>query len=282
MTIEELYASFDIKKDPARNVVMPSLPKLVLPYEKISPEYEEIDKPLDTWTDLEEVISSGTHSFQVSGLPAIIYERRHTNDRKKGELGYYPFTYHMFFCSHLQKHYTSVDEVRKCFNVTSRQDGFLDIFVGNRTYKETVRHTFCRDCYEMLGKLVGTTKLRQYCGSQYDFSLEDFCNAVTQKVFPDIHGLEDFDRFRAYRNKEIYYEDQYWREYAFLRKAAADFTCKRCGKVCTDENGEYIPKSLQVHHKDRNPLNMDPKDHVVLCVTCHQKEHGYKEYEDTD
>ena len=282
MTIEELYASFGIKKDPSRQVIMPLFPKIMLPYEKISPEFEEIDNPLDTWSDLDKVTSSGMHSFQVNGLPAVIYERRHTNDRKKGELGYYPYTYHMFYCPHLQHHYPSVEEVRKCFNVTSQRDGILDVFVGNSTDKKTVRHTFCRDCYDMLGEIVGKSLLSKYCGSRYDFSLEDFCNAVTQNVFPPVKGIEDFDRFRTYRNKDIYYEEQFWHEYAYLRKVAADFTCERCGKICKDENGEYIPKSLQVHHIDRNPLNMNPKDHIVLCVACHEKEHEYKKYEDVE
>ncbi|GEM_PF-4317441 len=282
MKIEELYAAFGIEKNPARKVTMPTLPKLSLPYETISPEFEQVDKPLDEWPDLEKVISSGTHSFQVNGLPSVIYERRHTNDRKKGENGYYPYTYHMFYCPHLQKHYPSIEEVRKSFNITSQTSGWFDVFVGTKTNKEMVRHTFCRDCYSMLSKMVGANRLEQYCGSRYNFSLEDFCNAATNGVFPPVKGLEDFDRFRTYRNKEIYYDAQYWHNYAFLRKVAADFTCERCGKVCTDENGEYIPNSLQVHHIDRNPLNMDPQDHIVLCVSCHQKEHGYKKYEDIE
>lgn len=281
MTIEELYATFGIKKDPRRKVIMPVLPKLILPYEQIALEYNDIDEPLDKWTDLEKVTSPTVHSFKINSLPVVIYERRHTNDKKKGEIGYYMYRYHMFYCPHLSLHYESIEEVRQKFNVTSKTDSFYDVFMGNSTHKETVRHIFCPDCYGMLCRLVNADLLKKYCGEWYNFSLENFYNAVTDGVFK-VKGLEDFDRLRAYRNKEIYYKKQFWDSYAFLRKQLADFTCERCGKVCKDTNGEYIPKSLQVHHIDRNPLNLDPKDHIVLCVACHEREHGYKKYDDTE
>lgn len=39
--------------------------------------------------------------------------------------------------------------------------------------------------------------------------------------------------------------------------------CKNCGST----------KTLQRHHKDRNPLNNAPENIEILCRTCHKNEH---------
>ncbi len=282
MNIDELYQNQGIAKDPTRKVNMPQLPELKLPYEEILPVYEPVDFQLDILPNLNNIISKKSGTFLMKGLPVIIYERRHTNDKKRGEQGYYPFTYHMFYCSHLKKIYGSMDEVKRKFNVTNKTGGMLDVFIGTETKKREVRHSFCWDCYDFLGKIVGRRNLEKHCGTRLSFSLPDFCTAVEKGLFPPVKGLEDFDRFRVFRNKDVYYNNQYWREYAYLRKAASGFKCEHCGKIFKDKNGQYIEKSLQVHHIDKNPLNMDPKDHIVLCVECHKKEHSYKEYKDVE
>ena len=47
----------------------------------------------------------------------------------------------------------------------------------------------------------------------------------------------------------------------------ANYECQRCGKT-QEENG----RKLDVHHKDRNHDNNDPKNIEVLCRTCHKKQ----------
>lgn len=282
MTIEELYKCQKVQKDSARIVSIPYYPDIKLPYEEILPEYEPINLQLDTLPDLDRIISEKSGTFQFKGSPVIIYERRHTNSKKRGEQGFYPYTYHMFYCSHLNRFIGTKEDVRQKCNATTRTDGLFEVFIGSDTKKTEMQHTLCWDCYNMLGNMVGTEKLRRYCGSRYDFSLDDFCLCVEKGLFPFVKELEDFDRFRVFRNKEVYYSEQYWSKYAYLRKVAAGFRCERCGKICKDENGKYIEKSLQVHHIDRNPLNMDPNDHIVLCVACHEREHGYKKFNDIE
>lgn len=48
------------------------------------------------------------------------------------------------------------------------------------------------------------------------------------------------------------------------RKITARVSCQRCGTM----------EKLVVHHQDENPLNNEPSNHEVLCVTCHGVHHN--------
>ena len=276
MKIDELYQKQSVKKDERRIVSTPRLAALTLPFDDIVPSLEPVPFDLGKIHDLSEILTEG-QTFQIDNLPAVIYERRHRLTIKP-----YPYTYHLFYCSHLKKYYSSMQDIQRHFLASIRTDGKLKILNRNDENYTEVHHRICRDCYYELAGLVGYGKLERLCGKKQDFSLKAFYEAIKAGKITGIKGLESIDNFRPYRNKEIYYGNQYWSSYAYLRKAAADFKCEKCGKICKDENGKYIEKSLQVHHIDKNPLNMDPKDHIVLCVECHRAEHNGKIYEDID
>ena len=275
MKINELYREQDVKKDSLKSFQLPKLSPLKLPYEEIVPSIEPVPFDLKQFHDLSEIITEG-QTFQIDNLPAVIYERKH-----KSTLKPYPYTYHLFYCSHLKKYYSSMQDIQRHFLASIRTDGKLRILDRNDTTYSEVQHRICRDCYSQLAGLVGYGKLERLCGKKPNFSLKSFYNAIKSGKISGIKGLESIDNFRPFRNEEIYYGKQYWSHYAYLRKAAANFKCEKCGRLFCDENGNYMG-GLQVHHKDRNPLNMDFKDHVVLCEECHRKEHGYQKYTDID
>lgn len=275
MNIDELYSAQNVKKENVKTVSFPKLPGLKLPYEEIVPAIEPVPFELQKLQNLNEIITE-EQTFQIDYLPAVIYERRH-----KPTLKPYPYTYHLFYCSHLKKYYSSMQDVQKNFLASIRTDGKLRILDKfNQDYTE-VQHRICRDCYTQLARLVGYDRLERLCGKKQNFSLKAFYNAIKTGKISGIKGLESIDNFRPYRNEEIYYGKQYWSDYAYLRKAAEGFKCAKCGKVCCDAEGNYTG-GLQVHHKDKNPMNMNPKDHVVLCEACHRAEHHGKIYEDID
>jgi phosphoribosyl 1,2-cyclic phosphodiesterase len=153
----------------------------------------------------------------------------------------------------------------------------------------------CKDCYCKLAEYYGgIRKFRGICGMKNwktdyvaqaesnAFSLEKFYQNIRSGKIRGIKGITNVDTFRMYRKKDPYYRDLGWAKYAYELKKANGFKCEECGKVFIDAEGNYIEKSLQVHHVDKNPLNVSLDNHKVLCVECHRKEHMGKVYVDVE
>ena len=107
MNIDELYSAQNVKKDNTKAVHFPKLSEIKLPYDEIVPSLEPVPFELQKLQNLSEIITEG-QTFQIDYLPAVIYERRH-----KPTLKPYPYTYHLFYCSHLRKYYNSMQDIQK-------------------------------------------------------------------------------------------------------------------------------------------------------------------------
>lgn len=59
-----------------------------------------------------------------------------------------------------------------------------------------------------------------------------------------------------------------WRAVRKEAKERTGYTCERCGKR------PEKARALDVHHKDGNRQNNTPDNLIVLCRSCHNKEHG--------
>jgi predicted HNH restriction endonuclease len=78
-------------------------------------------------------------------------------------------------------------------------------------------------------------------------------------------------------NSQILYPDN-WKELATSIKAAKDWKCQQCGKICI-KPGQKIPDewsnyqrrayTLQVHHWNRNPADNRVSNLAALCPGCH-------------
>lgn len=51
------------------------------------------------------------------------------------------------------------------------------------------------------------------------------------------------------------------------------YTCRQCGKV-QEEN----KRKLDVHHIDYDKENLDPKNLIALCMSCHRRTNGRREH----
>ena len=59
-----------------------------------------------------------------------------------------------------------------------------------------------------------------------------------------------------------------WRVVRREAKERTGYTCERCGQRPAKLH------ALDVHHKDGNRQNNDPGNLIVLCRSCHNREHG--------
>ena len=63
-------------------------------------------------------------------------------------------------------------------------------------------------------------------------------------------------------NKKYYGKE--WRKLSRELIGKRNNACEGCGGI----SGFNVPR-LTVHHKDRDPLNNDPDNLLVLCPSCH-------------
>lgn len=65
-----------------------------------------------------------------------------------------------------------------------------------------------------------------------------------------------------------YIRSRQWKQRAAAMIARANFRCQRCGS----------PRALNVHHLTYAHLGDEwAEDLIVLCNSCHKKEHGIEE-----
>ena len=69
--------------------------------------------------------------------------------------------------------------------------------------------------------------------------------------------------------RSMFYKTKLWRKRKKDLLVKANFTCQRCG---------LESKNLEAHHiRNNEEIGHDkPEDLVVLCHSCHEKEHGRK------
>ncbi|MBW4617690.1 MAG: HNH endonuclease [Desmonostoc vinosum HA7617-LM4] len=74
-----------------------------------------------------------------------------------------------------------------------------------------------------------------------------------------------------------------WKQLATAIKAAADWRCSKCGKVCLrpgekPSNLTYSQRrayNLQVHHWNRDPSDNRVENLICLCSSCHLDYHRF-------
>ena len=62
-----------------------------------------------------------------------------------------------------------------------------------------------------------------------------------------------------------------WHNRSYKYRESKKWTCEKCGVNC-----ESKKTLLHCHHIDKNPQNDDDNNLMVLCATCHQKEHDHE------
>ena len=79
------------------------------------------------------------------------------------------------------------------------------------------------------------------------------------KIYYQNHKKK-LDNYRNIKNKE---------QAEVIRKMIAN-VCEKCGSKDYEKN----KFSLCIHHKDRNHLNNSLENLMILCPSCHMKEHS--------
>lgn len=291
MNIEELYRAFNLKPNKCYCVDI-ELEKFSLVHENIVDERNLYNITFEHIQSIEDIITE-KGAFSNKGIPTVIYEKRHISRSGNPERDY-PYLYHMFWCRRLRDIYGNrLDDFKYKFSGSYGSDGKFRVFSWHNDYDEEIQHHICKDCYAQLAEHYGgIQKFRKICGIRvrYDnityheakkFSLEKFYQDINNGKLEGIKGITNVDSFRRFR-RDPYYREQGWKEYAYKLKETKGFQCEECGEKFIDKNGKYIEKTLQVHHKDCNPLNTSLSNHVVLCVDCHKKKHNGKAYVDVD
>lgn len=291
MNIEELYKAFNLKPNMDFSVDM-GLKKLSLVHENIVDARDVSNITFENIKGIEDIITE-KGAFSNKGVPMVIFEKRHINQSGNPEHDY-PYLYHMFWCERLKNIYgDSIENFKYKFSGSYSSDGKFNVFCWHNKYEEEIQHHICKDCYVKLAEHYGgIPKFRKICGIRvrYDdvtnyetknFSLEKFYGEISNDKIKGVEGITGVDSFRRFR-KDSYYREQGWSEYAYKLKEARGFQCEECGMRFVDGSGKYIEKTLQVHHKDCNPLNTSLSNHIVLCVECHKKKHNGKNYVDVD
>lgn len=95
-------------------------------------------------------------------------------------------------------------------------------------------------------------------------SIEKRVGTVDTKIGSKIDPKVEHEKTRGTATERGYNHN--WKRIRDL-KLKDDPICERCFKA-----GRVVVAVL-VHHKDRNPMNNEPRNHESLCASCHHDEH---------
>lgn len=166
---------------------------------------------------------------------------------------------HIGPCSWVQS-----QNMKKNFLVSSRHDGFFPVFVETSKGRqlEIKRHVLCWRCYSEFG-----LSQRNYMGGdRFDFNR--FYQEETHYSF--LHRpLVDISDFHTIGTSDNDYAVN-WHKLSRAIKENRGWQCEICHWKATTEEEKYY---IEVHHRDKNPMNCNPSNLEVLCSRCHDKEH---------
>lgn len=201
---------------------------------------------------------------------------------------FYMQTQQAYYGSGYKFHFTRCQTISQAFNenrhkkyvVTTRTDGFFDVFINHGYYTEEkeIRLEPCKNCLKKINykgyKSADYAKKRKIYN---EFNLDELLdtkiittNSLTTSLFRDsrIVGINDYpSNFLTEIRPRIIRRDKY--------------SCCNCRT-----NLQSYTKYLHVHHIDSDKANNNDSNLQSLCIKCHSEKprHGFiknkQEYKD--
>ena len=210
--------------------------------------------------DFEQIVKGGKVSFENGFInfvdkenklhPGYCYKKYYAVNyakQKASNKNPYPKK-HLCKCKTIKEYIDSGNFQENYFFSTSQTCEIIDIDT-EEIYKD-VKLDICKNCKKELSK-----KMRL----QYD-DINDYINVI----FRTIMNNSNMPQIKL----DIFGYTTNWEKISKKRRQEERYTCQNCGfKAKNIIEKQYI----EVHHKDRDKLNNDKSNLIVLCTECHSK-----------
>lgn len=180
----------------------------------------------------------------------------------------YPF-YHTCACSALKKALDT--DINNKFAISTRYDGsFLVVLRENRKETQEIRpHVLCHYCYKILDSKLNLTK-KGY--NEHNFDIFRFYKEECHHAFFSPKRFSQLSTMASSGNLTSKYPIA-WAQTSLKLKELRNWTCERCNFHATTQKEKTF---IEVHHKNKNCLDIRPENLEVLCYICHNQEHPHR------
>lgn len=226
-------------------------------------ELRELEIDLSTKgrdVSIGDIAPSDDETLEYMGKKVILYMRDQYVPTD------FKYKYHISWCERLQE---MKDQGRiGRYVVSNRRDGVFSVNELDKDTRRLLNENTDKEL-EVCVNCLGTLKYKdfRFDPRTYKKHVKNFDIKEFFRIYDSSFG----DNSGSLNSSGVTPLNEYganWRSISKAYRETVGWKCQECG-----ENMVNNKRDLEVHHKDRNKFNVNTKNLIALCHTCHEREH---------